>query len=76
MNRKVTVSFYQCNNAGSQLRGALLKSRQNGVHSIIFCRNVHLWLIHTAWEWDRYKELDLHNGKQWIVIPCPVLGPV
>ena len=30
-----------------------------------------LWHIHTARkrDWDRYRELDQHNGKQWALVP-------
>ena len=26
-----------------------------------------LFLIHTAWDWDWYRERDWHNRKQWVL---------
>ena len=35
-----------------------------------------LWLIHTTWDRDlgSYREWGWHSGKQWVLVPAPVLG--
>ena len=32
------------------------------------------WLTHTAWDrnWERYREWNWHNIKQWLLIPVPI----
>ena len=54
-------------------------------HLPLFCRvNIEGWdshpstlhplfLIHTAWDWDWYRERDLHNREQMSPAPCSCL---